>query len=129
MDSIYQTFLSRVAEGRNMKVADVDSVGQGRVWTGNRAITIGLVDRIGGMSDAMAAAAKLAKLKEYRIREYPEKVNLLERLTGSQKHTVESRLIRRELGEELTKIFEEWKQIKSSIGKVQARMPFNIIFK
>jgi protease-4 len=129
VDSIYQTFLSRVAEGRNMKVADVDSVGQGRVWTGNRAITIGLVDRIGGMSDAMAAAAKLAKLKEYRIREYPEKVNLLERLTGSQKHTVESRLIRRELGEELTKIFEEWKQIKSSIGKVQARMPFNIIFK
>lgn len=129
VDSIYQTFLTRVADGRKMQVAMVDSIGQGRVWTGNRAIKIGLVDRIGGMSDAMAAAAKLAGLKEYRTREYPEKINLLERLTGAYKQTVGTSALKRQMGEELFQLYTDWQQVKSTIGQAQTKMPYRIIFR
>ncbi len=129
VDSIYQTFLERVAEGRKMDLAMVDSISQGRVWTGNRAINIGLVDRIGGMADAMAAAAKLAKLKEYRTREFPEKLNLIERLTGAYKQTVGTSAIKKEMGDELFQIYTDWQLIQSNIGQAQTKMPFRIIFK
>ncbi|ULQ53704.1 signal peptide peptidase SppA [Flavihumibacter fluvii] len=129
VDSIYHTFLTRVAEGRKMPVDLVDSVGQGRVWTGGRAIKIGLVDRIGGMADAMAAAAKLAKLKDYRIREYPEQVNLLERLTGAYKQSVGTTSIRKEMGEEIFQLYTDWQQIRSTIGQAQMKMPYRMIFK
>lgn len=129
VDSIYHTFLERVAEGRKMDLAMVDSIGQGRVWTGSRAINIGLVDRIGGMADAMAAAAKLAKLKEYRTREFPEKLNLIERLTGAYKQTVGTSAIKKEMGDELFQLYTDWQLIQSSIGQAQTKMPFRIIFK
>lgn len=58
----YRTFLSRVAEGRNMTPQQVDSVGQGRVWTGEQALEIGLVDYLGGLPEAVAKAAELANL-------------------------------------------------------------------
>jgi protease-4 len=128
VDSIYYTFLTRVAEGRKMDVSMVDSVGQGRVWTGNRAIGLGLVDRIGGMADAMAAAAKMAKLKEYRVREYPEKINLLDRLTGAYKQTVGIKSLEKEMGEDVYLIYKEWEQIKSTIGQAQAKMPYHLLF-
>ncbi|RYY15669.1 MAG: signal peptide peptidase SppA, partial [Chitinophagaceae bacterium] len=63
VDSIYRTFKTRVAEGRNMSMEMVDSIGQGRVWSGKRALGLGLVDKLGGLQDALAAAAALAKLK------------------------------------------------------------------
>ncbi|ULQ57339.1 signal peptide peptidase SppA [Flavihumibacter rivuli] len=127
VDSIYQTFLGRVAEGRKMKVAMVDSVGQGRIWAGNKAIRIGLVDRLGGMDDAVNAAAKLAGLKAFRIREYPEPVGLLERLSGSYKRNVHESVLQRELGEGSYRLYQEWLQLKGSIGNAQARMPFRIV--
>lgn len=129
VDSIYQTFLARVADGRKMQVAMVDSIGQGRVWTGSRAITIGLVDRLGGMADAMAAAAKLAGLKEYRVREYPEHINFLERLTGAYKQSVGTSSLEKEIGKELFQVYTEWQQVKQTIGKAQAKMPYRIIFR
>lgn len=72
VDEVYNTFTSRVAEGRKMKQADVDSIGQGRVWSGVDAKRIGLVDELGGIEDAIKAAASLAKLKEFRIKALPE---------------------------------------------------------
>ncbi len=72
VDEVYNTFTSRVAEGRKMKQADVDSIGQGRVWSGVDAKRIGLVDELGGVEDAIKAAASLAKLKEFRIKSLPE---------------------------------------------------------
>lgn len=63
----YDVFLSRVAEGRNMTKAAVDSVGQGRVWLGKKAINLGLVDKLGGLSVAVQEAGKLAKLQDYHI--------------------------------------------------------------
>lgn len=63
----YDTFLTRVAEGRNMSKAQVDSVGQGRVWLGKRAIELGLVDKLGGLDVAIKEVAKIAKLSDYSV--------------------------------------------------------------
>lgn len=67
----YATFLQRVAEGRKMKTADVDKIAQGRVWLGKDALKIRLVDQLGSIDDAIAKAAKLAKVQDYATRSYP----------------------------------------------------------
>lgn len=67
----YKLFLSRVAAGRHKTTAQIDSIGQGRVWTGQQALAIGLVDKLGTLEDAVAYAAKLAKVKKYSTADYP----------------------------------------------------------
>ena len=71
IDVIYKTFIGHVAEGRNMTTIAVDSIGQGRVWSGTDALKIGLVDELGGINEAIAAAAELANITEYKITELP----------------------------------------------------------
>ncbi len=73
IDTTYREFKSRVAEGRKKPMEYVDSIAQGRVWSGVKALKLGLIDRIGGLDEAIAAAATRAKLKEYRLNEYPAK--------------------------------------------------------
>lgn len=80
VENIYDTFVQRVAKGRNMTVEQVDSIAQGRVWSGIDAKKIGLVDEIGGLTHAIQAAAKLANIKDYRITELPEQKELMEQL-------------------------------------------------
>ncbi|MCF1713370.1 signal peptide peptidase SppA [Flavihumibacter sp. RY-1] len=128
VDSIYQTFLSRVAEGRKMPIQSVDSIGQGRIWTGTQALKLGLVDRMGGMEDALAAAAKLAKLDGYRIRQFPERINWLERLTGNFSKNVSTQSIRKTIGDDWHRVYEQWQSLQEGIGTVQARLPFELIF-
>ena len=72
VESIYKTFVTRVATGRKMTFAQVDAIAQGRVWAGSDALKLGLVDAIGGMDDALAYAASLVKLKEYDTVSFPE---------------------------------------------------------
>ena len=67
----YALFLKRVAEGRNMSVAAVDSIAQGRVWTGAQAVNLKLVDKLGGLDAAVAEAARRAKVKDYEVAAYP----------------------------------------------------------
>lgn len=74
----YKLFISRVAAGRKMTTARVDSIGQGRVWTGQQALGLGLVDKIGTLEDAVAYAARLAKLKDYSQAAYPEPASWME---------------------------------------------------
>lgn len=80
VDTIYHLFKSHVAEGRKMDINYVDSVGQGRVWTGKRALDLKLVDGLGGLDRAVAAAAKLAGLSSYRVVTYPKPTSDMERL-------------------------------------------------
>ena len=72
IEQIYSTFTKRVADGRKMTVAQVDSIGQGRVWAGVGALNIGLVDKLGNIDDAIAKAAELAKISNYSIVYYPK---------------------------------------------------------
>jgi protease-4 len=124
VDSIYTTFKSRVAEGRNMTMETVDSIGQGRVWSGKRALQLGLIDKIGGLQDALAGAAELAKLKEYGLREYPEPQSFLEYFMGSREESMKNEAISKELGEAGMKSYKAVKSLKSMIGVSQARIPF-----
>jgi protease-4 len=124
VDMIYADFKQRVADGRKMDTAYVDSIAQGRVWTGVRASKIGLVDRVGGIDDAIRSAAKLAKLKDYQISEYPEPKSPFDELFGSYMSNAQSKMLLKELGEENVQLLQQVKKIKDNFGKVQARLPF-----
>ena len=124
VDRIYGDFKSRVADGRKRDTAYIDSIAQGRVWTGERAVGIGLVDRIGGIEEAIRSAASLAKIKEYNIREYPEPKSPLDLLFGSFSNMSKSRIMEDELGRENYDLYLKMKQLKDNIGIIQARMPF-----
>lgn len=126
VDSIYQTFLQRVSAGRKINIALVDSIGQGRVWTGTRGIDIGLADKIGGLQDAIDCAARMAKVTGYGIREYPEPLSWWETLFGGYKKSLQTKALKEELGEEGTGIYHTIKKIKQSVGSAQAKIPFEI---
>lgn len=85
VDRGYQLFLSRVAEGRHLTTAAVDSIAQGRVWTGAQAKQIGLVDKLGSLDDAIAEAASRAKIKNYAVTREPQAVDWLTNLLGEYK--------------------------------------------
>jgi len=124
VDSIYLSFKQRVADGRKKDVNYIDSIGQGRVWSGSRAIGLGLVDRLGGLDDAIACAARMAKINDYRLKEYPEPHNVLDLIFGnSEKDAVQSAM-KAELGENGMKSYEALKRVKQMMGVTQARLPF-----
>lgn len=126
VEHIYKTFVTHVAEGRKMTFAQVDSIAQGRVWTGSEALKIGLVDKIGGLNDAIKEAASIAKVKKYHTRNYPEYEkdfdDLLANLPFAQS---KESFIKQELGEENYKVLQGIKRMQSQKG-VQTMMPFEI---
>lgn len=126
VDSIYHTFKSRVSEGRKKEIGYVDSIAQGRVWTGNRALSVGLVDRIGTMQDAVNCAAKMAKLDSYFVKEYPEKKNILEQLLDNYKKSVRTKLIKAELGVQEYEMLHQVQSVKKMVGVPQSRLPFTL---
>jgi protease-4 len=125
-DSIYHTFKSRVSEGRKRDMLYIDSIAQGRVWTGTRGLTVGLVDEIGTLSDAIKAAASMAKLKSYKLKEYPEKKNILEQLFNNYKRTVSMQLIESELGPDQLMMMQQVKKVKAMVGVPQAKLPYTV---
>ena len=129
IETIYSQFKQRVAEGRKMNVDNVDSIAQGRVWTGLRAKNIGLIDRFGGLDDAISCAARMAKLKEYRVREFPETMNLFERILGKKDPLNYQEKIKAEIGEDNYKIYNELKRVKEMTNSAQARLPFEFVIR
>lgn len=105
----------------------VDSIGQGRVWSGSRALKIGLVDRIGTLQDAVNAAARMAKLKEFSLREYPEPQNIFDMIFGNYKENTRKAAIKEELGEQGAKTYSSLKRVQQIMGVTQARMPFEFV--
>ena len=126
VEHIYKTFVTRVAQGRKMSFAQVDNIAQGRVWTGAEALKIGLVDKIGGLDDAIAKAASLAKIKEYRTQNYPEyDKNFDDLLAGFPFAQSKERFIKEEIGEDNYRMLNEIKKLQARQG-VQAMLPFAI---
>lgn len=123
INKIYEQFKQRVAEGRKQSVAMIDSIGQGRVWSGNRAKQIGLIDRFGGLQNAIDCAARLAKVKDYRLREYPDTENIFDRIFGAEP-AEKNAIIKKEIGEENYTIYKEMIRLKQISNTVQARLPF-----
>ena len=83
VEDIYETFITHVSEGRGISKQIVDSLGQGRVWSGTNALSIGLIDEIGGLEDAIAYAAEVSKLEDYRIITLPKKTDIFEEFIES----------------------------------------------
>lgn len=126
VERVYKTFVSRVAEGRKMTFAQVDSIAQGRVWTGTEANKIGLVDKIGNLNDALKEAASLAKIKNYSTQNFPVYEKDFNELFSKFPfaHSKEA-LIKEEIGEENYFLLQQMKKVQLQKG-VQARMPFEI---
>jgi protease-4 len=126
VEHIYKTFVSHVAAGRKMTVAQVDSIGQGRVWSGSQALKIGLVDRIGGLDDAIKEAASLSKTKKYSTQNFPEfEKDINDILENFPFAKSKESFIKEELGEETYRLMEQIKKVQSRKG-IQAMMPFEI---
>lgn len=122
VNKIYQVFLQRVAEGRKIDVAQVDSIGQGRVWTGEQAVKLKLVDRVGTLDQAIAAAAKKAKLEKYRISEYPRMKDPFASIWSTSKDKIKMWMLEDEMGD-YVKYLKELKRISQQSG-IQARIPY-----
>ncbi len=120
VERVYSTFTGKVSEGRKMPVAMVDSVGQGRVWSGVDAMNLGLVDTLGGLEDAIVMAAKKAKLDNYRISELPEKKDPFEQFIKEMSDGAETKWLKYRLGDYYG-VVNDLKYISKYQG-IQARM-------
>ncbi len=124
VDRTYADFTKRVSEGRNISQAYVDSIGQGRVWTGEQAIKLKLVDKLGHLDDAIAAAAHKAKLNDYKIVNYPEIKDGLFGLLDNSEDKIKTYMVKQELGVSYP-YYQKIKEVANMKG-LQARMPFEI---
>jgi len=126
IEDVYGTFIEHVAEGRGMTTAEVDSIGQGRVWSGANALDIGLVDIIGGLDKAVEIAAEKAGLSRYRIKPLPAQKEPFEQFLEDLKGDAVSIFSNEQT--EFSMVYDYYKTLSSMQG-VQARVPFEIQIK
>ena len=124
VESTYETFISHVAVGRKKTTNSVDSIGQGRVWSGENGKLNGLVDEFGGLKDAIKLAASKAKIKRYRIKELPKQKDTFEELMKSFSTRVQNSILQSKLGES----YHLWESFEreSHANGIYARMPYNL---
>ena len=128
IDRGYQLFRKRVADGRKMKVEQVEDIAQGRVWLGNDALGIKLVDAIGSLDDAVKKAAELAKLKEYHTASYPEESDWLSSLLDQ---ATQKSYLDEQMKETLGEYYEPLRLVKNMNRQsaIQARLPYYLNIK
>ncbi len=132
IDRTYEDFLHKVATGRHKTRDQVHEIAQGRVWPGSKAKEIGLVDDIGGMDRALAAAAKLAGLEKYRTTEFPRTLTGIEQIVDrftkdkDDDQGIKAAIIRSELGE-MYPVYRSLQDMRRNKG-IQARLPYELIF-
>lgn len=127
VERIYSIFVSRVAEGRDMTAEQVDAIGQGRVWTGADALGIGLVDKLGSLDDAVAQAAKMAKVEKFSTRNYPEYQKSFKDLFASMMPSFMSSkaILEKEIGVENYQMIQDIKNSSNQRG-VQLLLPYQL---
>lgn len=121
----YETFLSRVAQGRHMSRDEVHEIAQGRVWTGKDALKVGLVDVLGGMEDALQIAARKAGLDNYRIVEYPTEKDFFQEFLNNFSTSIKTNILKNELGS----YYETFRQLQNTLitpEGLTARIPYEI---
>ncbi|MEM8909260.1 MAG: signal peptide peptidase SppA, partial [Bacteroidota bacterium] len=126
VEDFYEIFIQKVADSRKMTRDEVHAIAQGRVWTGQKALELGLVDAYGGIDEAIASAARMADLETYRINEYPRIKAPFERLLDRYTNptTTSNALMQMQLGE-LYPVYQQLQDLKTMKG-MQARMPFMV---
>ncbi len=128
IEDIYATFISHVAEGRGMSTAEVDSIGQGRVWSGANALEIGLVDVLGGLDKAVEIAAEKAGLEKYRIKPLPAQKEPFEEFMDELMGDAAQATFLGNQNKEFTLMYDYF-QTLSNLKGIQARLPFEIYIK
>ena len=119
----YDDFITLVSETRNLRKTFVDSIAQGRVWSGSDAIELGLVDELGGIEKAIVYAAKEANLDSYSIKEFPKQEDLFESLFNTEKQEYYTKtILKKKLGDKV-QYLEALERLNQTEG-VQALMPF-----
>lgn len=124
VDHIYSLFLKRVADGRNMTIAQVDSIAQGRVWTGADAHRLGLVDVLGGLEDAIRIAAGMAGIDSYQLAAYPEKEDPFSQFFNELGGTMTRRIM--ESGLQGSYRYYEHLNRATRLHGIQTRIPFTL---
>jgi protease-4 len=129
IDSTYETFLTRVANGRKQTFAQIEEKAEGRVWSGVQAIKIGLVDEIGSLDDAVSYAAKKANIKAINTVNYPKEKELIEKVLENMEGQQETKMIEKNLGKEYATLYKQFLSLKTMIGihNLQTRMPYDLI--
>jgi protease-4 len=124
VESTYGTFLSHVADGRKMTTAKVDSIGQGRVWSGVNAKTNHLIDDFGGLREALKIAAEKAGITEYRIKELPKLKDPFSELLKNFSVRMQNKMMESVMGPS----YDYWKNLsrEASAKGIYTRMPFNL---
>ena len=128
IERTYDLFIERVATGRGMTPEEVDAIAQGRVWSAQDGLEVGLVDEIGGLHRALEKAAELANIESYKVRKYPRYKSDIERLLGDLPSAMTQRWFAEYTPSWAQRYAEFWKGIKGSDEQfeVQARMPFDL---
>ena len=127
VDSVYHTFKSRVAQGRKKSIDYIDSIAQGRVWIGTDAVKVGLVDKIGNLNEAIATAARMAKLKGYSTKAYPESKSFIEEFINGYEDNIKTKAIKEEIGASQWQVLQHIKTVKQIVGETQARLPIFVV--
>ena len=124
VESTYGIFLSHVADGRKMSTASVDSIGQGRVWSGVNAKSNHLIDDFGGLKEALKIAAEKAGIKEYRIKELPKLKDPFTELLKNFSVRMQARMMESVMG----KTYDYWSNFsrEANAKGIYTRMPFNV---
>ncbi|HRN47907.1 MAG TPA: signal peptide peptidase SppA [Niabella sp.] len=129
IERIYSQFKERVADGRKKDTAYIETIAQGRVWTGLKAKEIGLIDAFGGLQTAINAAASKAKLKEFEVVEFPEKQTLLEKILSMGTGDTVAAKIKADMGEAYYLVYKQLTVVRQLTQGAQARLPFDFFIK
>ena len=124
VENFYDVFLTRCADGRGMSKEEIDKIGQGRVWTGEQALQIGLVDEIGDLEYAVKVAAELAGLTDYQVKTVAGSSDPFTEFLKKQLGDVKSSVLREALGDDLD-LLNRIRSVKRVSG-IQARLPFDM---
>ncbi len=124
VESTYETFIAHVADGRKISVSSVDSIGQGRVWSGENGKSIGLVDEFGGLNEAVKLAALRAGIDRYRIKELPKQKDTFEELMKSFSAKVQNGVFQSKLGDS----YSLWENLsrEARANGIYARIPYSL---
>lgn len=124
IEDVYDTFITHVAEGRDMTKKAVNEIAQGRVWSGVDAKRIGLIDKFGGLQEAVELAGRMAEVEEYRVVGLPRLKDPFEQLLKDFTGNVQARIVEETLGHD-ARYYRYLKETVSMEG-IQARIPYRI---
>ena len=127
VEQTYDLFLSRCADGRGMTKEQIDAIGQGRVWTGEQALELGLVDKLGDIDTAIEEAAALAELDDYSVITHTNNRDFFSEFFEKQMEDIKMSFVKNFLGDEY-ELYNTLQRVKRQSG-IQARLPYDLINK